>query len=297
MSALIWVDVFATGPATGNQLAVVLDADGWDAAGMQRLAFELGLSETTFVLSPDHPEADLRVRVFTPASELPMAGHPIVGTAWVLRATERCGDEAVLETGAGLLRVRVDGDVATMRQAAPTRVGAVDAAEVARACGLAGAEWPETAIWSTGLPQLMLPVSDESVLAGARPDMSALAALSARDGWLGVSVYALVEHGQGRAVASVRHFAPGLAVPEDPVTGSAAGGLGACLASAGLAAGGVLRLVVRQGAALGRPGEVAVRVRCRDGAPEAVWVGGRVIPVLEGRVLGPAAAAASEEGA
>jgi trans-2,3-dihydro-3-hydroxyanthranilate isomerase len=288
MSALVWVDVFATGPATGNPLAVVLDADDWDTASMQRMAFELGLSETTFVLAPDQPGADARVRIFTPASELPMAGHPIVGTAWVLRAAQRIGDEAVLQTGVGLLEVRVDGDLATMRQAAPTRVGAVDAAEVARACGVQALVQPETAIWSTGLAQLMLPVADEAVLAAASPDTEALAGLSRRDGWLSVSLYAVVEREPGRAVAVVRHFAPGVGVPEDPVTGSAAGGLGACLAAAGLAAGGILRLVVRQGAALGRPGEVAVRVRCRDGAPDAVWVGGRVIPVLEARLLEPA---------
>lgn len=203
----------------------------------------------------------------------------------------------MLQTGAGPLRVRVDDDVATMRQAAPTRVGVVDPAEVARACGVTAHEQPETAIWSTGLPQLMLPVADEAELAGARPDMEALAGLSRRDGWLGLSLYAVIEREPGQAVAAVRHFAPAVGVPEDPVTGSAAGGLGACLATAGFAAGGVLRLVVRQGAALGRPGEVAVRVRCRDGAPEAVWVGGRVIPVLEARVLGPEPDAPDEEDA
>ena len=93
MSRLAWVDVFAAEAMTGNPLAVVLDADEWDPARMQAFAAELGISETTFVMAPDE-DADVRVRIFTPAMELPMAGHPIVGTAWVLRASGRIGEAA-----------------------------------------------------------------------------------------------------------------------------------------------------------------------------------------------------------
>ena len=118
------------------------------------------------------------------------------------------------------------------------------------------------------MPQLMLRVADMDALTAARPDDSAIAALGARDGWLGVSLYVLTHAGAGRVSAHVRHFAPLLGVPEDPVTGSAAAALGACLASAGLAGpDGGLEMRVSQGVAPARGGEMAVRVRTdRSGA-------------------------------
>ena len=119
MSRLAWVDVFAAaGAMSGNPLAVVLDAGAWTEARMQAFAAEVGLSETTFVMA-SRSGADHRVRIFTPVRELPMAGHPVVGTAWVLHAAGRIGERAVLETGAGDLPVRVQGRVATMDQATP----------------------------------------------------------------------------------------------------------------------------------------------------------------------------------
>lgn len=286
MSRLAWVDVFAAESMAGNPLAVVLDADGWTASRMQAFAAELGISETTFVLAPENG-GDHRVRIFTPTRELPMAGHPIVGTAWVLRAAERIGDRARLETDAGILPVRVRGSVATMDQPTPEAGALVDAAEAGAAAGVRPAPGPPARIWSTGVPQLML-ATDLASLEAARPDPAALCALGERDGWLGVSIFALTE-GQGeRILVRVRHFAPLAGVPEDPVTGSAAGALGACLAASGMTGGdGDLKLVVRQGTETGRGGEVAVRVRSIDGVPRRVQVGGRVIPLFEGRVLDP----------
>jgi predicted PhzF superfamily epimerase YddE/YHI9 len=120
-------------------------------------------------------------------------------------------------------------------------------------------------------------LAHEHALAGAR--------LGERDGWIGVSVYVLPEPGDERLRVDVRHFAPLVGVPEDPVTGSAAGALGACLAAAGVGGPADLEMVVCQGASLGRPGEVAVRVASDGGAPRRVRVGGRVVPLFEGRVL------------
>jgi len=291
MSRLAWVDVFAATRMSGNPLAVVLDAATWSEARMQAFAAELGISETTFVM-PSTGAADHRVRIFTPARELPMAGHPIVGTAWVLHAGGRIGETATLETGAGLLPVRVQGQVATMDQAPPVAGPAVDAAEVGAALGLAVAPQPAAQVWSTGVPQLMVRAPDLAALEDLRPDHDALSRLGERDGWIGVSVYVLPDEPGGRLRVRVRHFAPLVGVPEDPVTGSAAGALGACLAAAGMAAdGGDLEMVVLQGQELGRPGEVAVRVASTDGVPHRVRVGGRVVPLFEGRVLdeGPAA--------
>ena len=285
MSRLAWVNVFAAEPMTGNPLAVVLDADSWAPARMQAFAAELGISETTFVVSP-RAGGDARVRVFTPARELPMAGHPIVGTAWVLHAAGRIDERAALETDAGSLAVRVQGSVATMEQAEPRALALVDAAEAARAAGVAPAAGPPAQVWSTGVPQLMLATDPES-LEAARPDHEALCALGERDGWVGVSVYAVTAVSGGRVQARVRHFAPLVGVPEDPVTGSAAGALGACLAAAGMGDGsGDLSVVVTQETEAGRGGEVAVRVSAPGGVPRRVRVGGRVVPLFEGQVLG-----------
>jgi trans-2,3-dihydro-3-hydroxyanthranilate isomerase len=291
MSRLAWVDVFAAaGPMSGNPLAVVLDAGDWTDARMQAFAAEIGLSETTFVMPP-RGAADHRVRIFTPVRELPLAGHPIVGTAWVLHAARRIGERAVLETGAGDLPVRVQGQVATRDQAVPEAGPAVDAAELGAALGAEPLPDPAPRVWSTGVPQTMARVASPEVLAALQPDHDALARLGERDGWIGVSAYVLPEPDDGRLRVDVRHFAPLIGVPEDPVTGSAAGALGACLAAAGVGADGDLAMVVCQGASVGRSGEVAVRVASRDGTPRRVRVGGRVVPLFEGRVLeeGPSA--------
>jgi len=292
MSRIAWVDVFAAaGAMSGNPLAVVLDAADWPEARMQAFAAELGLSETTFVM-PSTTGADHRVRIFTPVRELPMAGHPIVGTAWVLHAARRIGERAVLETGAGDLPVRVQGRVATMDQATPEAGPLVDAAEIGDALGMEPLPDPPAQVWSTGVRQLMVRAPSAEALAGLRPDHDAVARLGDRDGWIGVSAYVLPDPPEARIRVEVRHFAPLVGVPEDPVTGSAAGALGACLAAAGVGAEGDLELVVCQGSSMGRPGEVAVRVVSEGGTPRRVRVGGRVVPLFEGRVLdgGPSAA-------
>jgi trans-2,3-dihydro-3-hydroxyanthranilate isomerase len=280
-----WLDVFVTAPLTGNPLAVVWGADGWEASQMQALAGELNLSETVFVLDPADAAADARLRIFTPARELPMAGHPVVGAAWALRDAGRMGPRGAVETGVGTLAVRAEGDRAWMVQARPERGPGVDAAEAAAACGTVAAAWPPAEVWSTGLAQLMVPVPGLDALAAARPDAGAITALGARDGWAAVSLFALLERRDGAALARVRHFAPALGVLEDPVTGSAAGALGARLAAADPGAGDALALTVLQGEELGRPGRVEVRVRLEGGAPAEVEVGGAVAAVLEARLL------------
>ena len=284
MTRIAWVDVFASGPMTGNPLAVVLDADDWPTVRMQALAAELGISETAFVL-PAGGDGDRRVRIFTPARELPMAGHPVVGAAWVLHAAGATGGQALLETRAGPVPVRVRGAVATIEVPGPVAGPVVDAAEAAAALGLPP-QAGEARVWGVGVPQLMLAAADGDALAAARPDQDALRRLGERDGWVGVSVYALADAAQGRLRADVRHFAPSIGVPEDPVTGSAAGALGACLAADGRAGpDGRLELVVRQRTAGGRGGEVAVQVAVVAGAPARVQVGGRVVPLFEGRFV------------
>lgn len=284
MNPVTWVDVFATGPLTGNPLAVVRDADGLPKKQMQRIAAEFGLSETTFVCSP-RGDGNHRVRIFTPQSELPMAGHPLVGTAWVLHNAGLMPGRGVLETGVGPLSVQADRAGGNMVQAPPEPGELLDGDELAAACGMTQGSTAPAQVWSTGIPQAMFAVADEGALAEARPDLAALERLGERDGWVGVSAYSLIAAAQGVARVRVRHFAPALGVPEDPVTGSAAGALGACLAAAGLAEAGALELTVWQGAVLRRPGRVDVAVDATGGAPREVSVGGRVFAVMEGALV------------
>jgi PhzF family phenazine biosynthesis protein len=286
VTRLAWVDVFAAGPMSGSPLAVVLDAGDPSASRVQALARELGGRAVALVLPPE-AEGDRRLRVFTTGTELPLAGHALVGAAWVLHAAGRTPERATLETAAGTLAVRVRGTVATAELPPPVPGPEVDAAEIGRALGVHPAARPPPRVWSAGLPQLMVAVDGEQDVAEAVPDHAVLRALGERDGWTGVSVYAIAGGEGARLRVGARHFAPLLGVPEDPVTGGAAGALGAHLAAAGLCdAEGRLELVVAQADATGRGGEVAVRAETAAGAPRRVQIGGRVVLLMEGRLTG-----------
>jgi trans-2,3-dihydro-3-hydroxyanthranilate isomerase len=283
------VDVFTRERFGGNPLAVFPDARALDALSMQRIAFELNLSETTFVLPAERPDCDVLVRIFTPRRELPMAGHPTVGTAFVLAGEGRiAGDVATFELGVGPTRVdRVpgpDGDpVWRMAQPRP-RFGPrlVDAVAVATALGLVPedlvSERPIEAA-ATGLPFLMVELRDLDALARARLQplaWSTLPALSDDD----VMPYPFVRTRPGAVRA--RMFAPGEGIAEDPATGSAAGPLGAYLVQHGVLtadADGVARLEVAQGVEMGRPSRMFVEVEGRPGNVEAVRVGGAAVAV------------------
>lgn len=275
-ATLHWVDVFATGPLSGNPLVVVMSDKHPSEGRMQALAAEMGLSETVFAAPGERP----RIRIFTPLTEIPLAGHPIVGAAWVLANEGWIGTEAVLSAPGGDIPVHVDNGTARMTQPTPRHVGDVDAAAVARTLGChAQGTVP---IWHTGLPQVMLAVPEP---ADVRADHEAVRALGEASGWAGVSAYAIRDRTPGALRVEVRHFAAPIGIPEDPVTGSAAGALGAALAAAGHGNGGWLDMVVSQGANLGRPGEVRVRVHAPRGRPRSVEVGGAVVPVLTGTLL------------
>ncbi len=275
-----WVDVFATGPLTGNPLAVVLVDAHPHADEMQALAAELGLSETVFAARGDR----VSLRIFTPTTEIPMAGHPLVGTAWVLRDEGWTGDHAVLVAPGGEVAAMADDDGAFMAPPAPRLVGTVDGDEVADALGCTPGQavGGMAPVWDAGLPQVMLQTISPAAIHD-RPDRDArLAALGARDGWAGVSAYSIESPAPGVVRAEVRHFAAPIGIPEDPVTGSAAGALGAALVAAGHAHDGDLDLSVRQGHGMGRAGEVRVHAVADGEVPTRLRVGGRVIPVMRG---------------
>jgi trans-2,3-dihydro-3-hydroxyanthranilate isomerase len=297
----IQVDVFTDVPFGGNPLAVFPDAEGLTTADMQQLARETNLSETTFVLPPQAPEADFRVRIFTPAREIPFAGHPVVGTHWVLAHLGRVDlhkpvTQVRFELGVGVLPADlhvVGGAVerVVMTQDRPTFHALLgDLSDLAAGLDLPAEAIAETGfpvqVVSTGMPQMMVPVRSLAEIQGLAADELNVAALNRACRTVGtecVMVFTL-ETERPDATVHVRMFAPLLGVPEDPATGSANGALGAYLVHHQVVSvtEPTTHIVSEQGAELNRPSTLYVEVDHRDGEPVGVRVGGQVTPVIEG---------------
>jgi trans-2,3-dihydro-3-hydroxyanthranilate isomerase len=265
-----WLDVFTEQPLAGNPLAVVLDGDGLDEGRMQAIAGELGLSETVFVTG-----GASRLRIFTPATELPLAGHPVVGASVELARRGLIPAEGthVFETGMGETPVSLSGGKATMTQAAFDPGRALEPEALAPLLGLGADEVVGTprVCSTTGVQHAFVRVPDRDALRALRPNLAAIAQLDAADG-----VAAWCEHGDELAQ---RVFLPRIGIDEDPATGAACGGLGALRVYEGAEPG---RITIRQGEELGRPSEIHVTIGGRAGAPEDVRVGGRAVLVMEG---------------
>lgn len=284
------VDVFADAAFAGNPLAVVLDADDLSTAQMQAMALEFNVSETTFPIRTTTDGASYRLRIFTPATELPFAGHPSVGTAWLMHALGRVeGSRVVQECGAGLLPLDVDTEGATLTGGRPDVGDPIDVAALLTAVGLKTSDLAGSdARWAgTGLNWAYLHVTDEAVVR-ARPNLVALTELSeSGPDRAGVCVVAWKD-----GHAHVRVFAGGFGVPEDPATGSAALGLGAWLVAAGLvAADGESSYQIAQGAEMGRPSRLACTVTATAGRAIECRVRGSVAPVAHGQMAVPRAIA------
>ena len=290
MDAEIW-DVFAEAPFGGNPLAVVHDAGALPGAAMAALAREFGFSETVFVQAG--PEGRPRLRIFTPAQELPMAGHPTIGAAFALERRGRIGgDRVTVELGVGPIELAFergpDGRLtrAWMDQGRPRRLGGVDArTAVAAALGLSEDDLePDAQVegWSCGTPFLIVPLRDLDALGRARLTLDALAPWTDPSHRAALCVVVGAD-GDTRC----RMFGEALGVVEDPGTGSAHGPLGGWLAAHGRIAPGAdgsARFASLQGVEMGRPSRLHVRVDWSDGpdAPPRVHVGGAARPVLHG---------------
>jgi trans-2,3-dihydro-3-hydroxyanthranilate isomerase len=286
------VDVFAETPYAGNQLAVVHGADGLNDSQLLAIAREFNYSETTFPVPGD--EGRYAVRIFTPGGEIPFAGHPTLGSAWVLRDRGLLtGDEVVQECAAGEVGVRFEVDLvelsATPREpTGPIPDPVVD--QLLSDLGLtpedrAGDAW----VAGAGLDFLHLPVRPGAV-ERARPSGRAL---TSYDGLPevpepveGVNLFAIDgQNGAGLDVHA-RVFVPLLSVPEDPATGSAAAGLGIMLVASGrLPEGG--RYTIGQGLEMGRPSLLRGRVEAAAGRATRCHVAGRVQPVARGMLRVP----------
>jgi trans-2,3-dihydro-3-hydroxyanthranilate isomerase len=299
----IQVDVFTDKPFGGNPLAVFPDARGLTNDEMQCLAREMNLSETTFVLPPQATGADFNVRIFTPATELPFAGHPVVGTHWVMAHLGRVPlqqpvTQVRFELGVGVLPADlhvVAGKVqqVVMTQARPSFHAVLgDVTDLTAGLGLPMEAIARTGlpvqVVSTGLPQMMVPVrslAEVRSLDAARLDMAALnracRAVDTKD----VLVFTF-ETEQPESTVHVRMFAPLHGVPEDPATGSANGALGAYLVhhKAVPLSGPTVHVVSEQGIELSRPSKLYVDVDVEGGEPVTVRVGGQVVLVAEGSV-------------
>lgn len=285
------VDVFSDRAGFGNPLAVVVDSEDLDSAEMQRFANWTNLSETIFLLAPTRSEADYRVRIFTPRQELPFAGHPSVGAAWVVikaglaQARQGC---LVQECAAGLLDVRIEtaGDAtrshvvapeATIRQLdadAQTRMASILAA-------IDGVDVGGCRSVNNGPEWLIAELPDEASVRRYLPELAQISELCLANSAVGLAIFATSKDPNHQL--AVRAFCPADGIPEDPVTGSVNAGIAALLHSQDRLAEIGSSYRASQGREVGRDGIVEVTIG--DGG--RIWIGGDTTAVVEGSVSWP----------
>lgn len=270
------VDVFTDAPTQGNPVAVVHDAEGLDSQTMQRFTDWTNLSEATFLLPPEHPDADYRVRIFCPGRELPFAGHPTLGTAhaWLEAGGDPAGDDIVQQCGVGLVRIRRDAGALAFQAPPLRRSGPLDGDTVDRLIrglridpsNVQGHQWCDN---GPGWQSLLL--DDADLLLSLTPDPQVLD---------GLDVGLIAPSTRDGIDFEVRAFFPGNSgMTEDPVTGSLNAALAQWLIGAGIAPDAYR---VAQGTAMGRAGRLRVQ---RDGAD--IWIGGDSVTVIRGEVFLP----------
>ncbi|MCA1455371.1 PhzF family phenazine biosynthesis protein [Bradyrhizobium sp. BRP22] len=294
----ITVDVFTDRAFGGNPLAVVLDAGGLSTAQMQAIATEFNYSETTFVLPPQNSANDAQVRIFTVRSEIPFAGHPNVGTAFVLATlAQQPPARLIFEEKAGLVPVEIlteQGRVVGAELTAPQPLQRLSpvAAEQAAACLSLSASDLKTdrhppQIVSVGLPFLMVELTSRDALKRARPDAAAFARTFPRDGSDAVYFYTRdVPASEQPLDLQARMFHPGASgLSEDPATGSATAAAAALLADLDGTGDGEVRLRIGQGVDMGRPSLLVTRVRRQGGTVASVHVGGGCVKMMEGALV------------
>ncbi|MEE4275365.1 MAG: PhzF family phenazine biosynthesis protein [Thermoleophilia bacterium] len=289
-------DVFTDTRFGGNQLAVHPEAEGLTAEQMQRIAREFNFSETTFVL-PAEQGHDRRVRIFTPTQEVPFAGHPNIGTAFVLATTGALGAldaprTVTFEEDAGLVEVvmeKREGERVWCELKAPQRLslGATAPPDaVAAAVGLCGEDIVtvehEPIVASVGLPFVIAELRDCDALERAKPSLAGAEALLAAGAEVpDVHVYV---RSRDEFDLRARMFSPLDGIPEDPATGSANCTLAALLSHLDAAQDGGFTYRIAQGVEMGRPSVLEARTEKRDGEVTGVWIGGESVMVSEGSI-------------
>ncbi|MGY3468452.1 trans-2,3-dihydro-3-hydroxyanthranilate isomerase [Bradyrhizobium sp. LM6.11] len=293
----ITVDVFTDRAFGGNQLAVVLDAGGLSTTQMQSIATEFNYSETTFVLPPRDKANDAQVRIFTPVRELPFAGHPNVGTAFVLATIAKEPKSCLrFEEKAGLVPVdifREQGQVISTELTAPqplSRLSQLSAADAARCISLSAEDIkvdrhaPPPQVVSVGTPFLVIEVHSRDALKRARPDAAAFGKIFPCDGAFSAWFYTRdVPAAEAPCERQARMFMRGASgLVEDPATGSATVAAAALFADLDSTRDGELKLTVGQGFDMGRPSILLTRVRKQDGKIVSAHVGGSCVQMMEG---------------
>jgi len=290
-------DVFTNEPLAGNQLAVFPDGRGLNTARMQRIAREMNFSESTFIFPSEQAGTDVRMRIFTPHVEMPMAGHPTIGSTFALAHTGAIPHGArrfVFGLNVGPTPVDLewrDGALAFvwMTQLPPTFGAPLDArAAVAAAIGVAEsdlvADLPVQEV-TCGTPYLLLPLRDRAAVDRAFGDLAAFKKLPEGLARMAMFLFAVDSDSSGKSVYS-RMFAPDFGVLEDPATGSASGPLGCYLVQHGLVSGQAAQdIVSHQGVAMGRPSRIHIAIGGRPNAITDVKVGGEAVLIGRGEIV------------
>lgn len=283
MTDYLVYDVFTADAFGGNPLAIVPDATSLPEASLQKIAREFNFSETTFVFPPE-AGGDAKVRIFTPTSEIPFAGHPTVGTSLALRDLGQVGDSLTLELGVGPIPVSIAGRRARFATRVPLSTWPgppinVVAESIGAAPEAISTRNHEPVIASVGLPFALAEVTDRETLTKALPVLAAFRAFDPH--WPTGVHYDLLVYVRSGAQIDARMFAPLDGVPEDPATGSAAAALAAYLGSL---EGRSLTLDITQGEDMGRTSHITAEVTVEDGQPVEVAVSGEAVRVMEGRL-------------
>jgi trans-2,3-dihydro-3-hydroxyanthranilate isomerase len=287
------LDVFTDRRFAGNPLAVVRDTDGLDTAAMQAIAREFNLSETVFVLPPADPAHRAFLRIFTPAAELPFAGHPTVGTAVLLGLDAGAGEHHfAVEEKVGLVACVVtvqagQGQAAFVLPQLPAEAGpAPDVDRLAPALGLAAADLRlpgfTPVVYSAGFPIAFVPVSGLAAIGRCRPDAAGLSAALGEGGARATFVFCRETVESGSAFHA-RMFAPALGITEDPATGAAVAAFAGVLTRFD-PLDGERTVVVEQGYEMGRPSRITLALSTQDGRLVRASIGGDAVVVSQGTI-------------
>lgn len=292
--AFVTADVFTATKGAGNPLAVVLDGVGLTDAQMQMIAREFNISETTFVLPPKAPDQTAFVRIFTPARELPFAGHPMIGTAVVLAQRHRTQNgtplsRMILEVPAGPAEIEVTDDpngvtsatcaipkLPVMHSPSPA-VEQVAAALSVPPSDIDANGWP-IQTWDAGYAVVFAALTSRDAVARAKVDLAKWP--STTEFGRPMSIYPYAVTGNGRFYA--RMFAPTMGIPEDPATGGAAAALAGHLHACTNLSDGVHRSIIDQGVGMGRPSQIALEIEVAHGQLQRVRIGGTAVTFLSG---------------
>ncbi|MFG6147442.1 PhzF family phenazine biosynthesis protein [Halobacillus sp. B23F22_1] len=275
------VDVFTSTPFQGNPVAVVLDGNNLSSKEMQAIAHWTNLSETTFVCEPTDPQADYKLRIFTPNNELPFAGHPTLGSAYAVQKhglSPKTEGRLVQESGIGLVTIIPDGDqmFMTLPQSKQTSIDPEKLMQLTTALGVDPNRVKAALTIDLGAVWMTLQLDDADVVRSLRPDMEKLTVLTP-EGVTGVTVFGSTTENEDAAF-EVRSFAPGEGVPEDPVCGSGNGCVATMVKQLQLTDGA--GYVASQGYCIGRNGRVEVRFK-DDGS---ILLGGHAVTCVEGQL-------------